>query len=40
MSKIHGSQEAGMLLDLGNCTDFAKRCPQQYEAILDCVGFV
>ncbi len=40
MSKIHGNKEAGMLLDLGECTDFAQRCPKQYEAILDCVGFV
>ena len=40
MSKIHDNKEAGMLLDLGECTDFAQRCPKQYEAILDCVGFV
>jgi hypothetical protein len=40
MSKVHGTKEAGLILDLGVCTDFAQRCPQQYEAILDCVGFV
>lgn len=40
MSKIHGNKEAGMILDLGVCTEFAKRCPQQYEAILDSVGFI
>ncbi|HEY5893873.1 MAG TPA: barstar family protein [Chthoniobacterales bacterium] len=40
MSKIHGNKEAGLLLDLGECTEFAQRCPEQYEAILDSVGFV
>jgi len=40
MSTVHGTKEAGMLLDLGDCTDFARRCPAQYEAILDSTGFV
>ncbi len=40
MSTIHGTREAGILLDLGDCTQFARRCPERYEAILDCSGFV
>lgn len=40
LSSVHGTKEAGILLDLGDCTEFAKRCPEQYEAILDCSGFV
>lgn len=40
MTSIHANKEAGMLLDLGDCTDFAQRCPEIYEAILDCSGFV
>ncbi len=40
LTKIHGTQEAGLLLDLGDCTEFAQRCPEQYEAILDTAGFV
>jgi len=40
MSTVHGTKEAGMLLDLGDCTDFARRCPAQYEAILDSTGLI
>ena len=40
LSKIHGTKEAGICLDLGDCTSFAKRCPQQYEAIVDSSAFV
>lgn len=40
MSVIHGTREAGLCLDLGDCTDFARRCPDQYGAILDSTGFV
>lgn len=29
-----------LVLDLGECTEFAKRCPAQYEAILDSTAFV
>lgn len=29
-----------LLLDLGDCTAFAARCPAQYEAILDSSAFV
>ncbi len=28
------------VMDLGDCTDFARRCPEQYEAVLDCTAFV
>ncbi|RYY52199.1 MAG: barnase inhibitor [Chitinophagaceae bacterium] len=40
LTSVHGTKEAGLLLNLGDCTEFAKRCPEQYEAILDSVGFV
>lgn len=40
LSLIHGTADAGICLDLGDCTEFAKRCPEQYEAILDSVGLV
>lgn len=40
MTRVHGTIEAGLLLDLGDCTEFAQRCPEQYEAILDSIGFV
>ena len=40
LSRIHGSKEAGLLLDMGDCTEFAHRCPEQYAAILECTGFV
>lgn len=40
MSSIHGTHEVGILLELGDCTDFARRCPKQYEAILESSGFV
>ena len=40
LSKIHSCEEAGLLLDLGECTEFATRCPEQYEAILYCTAFV
>lgn len=40
LSETHGTKEAGICLDLGDCTAFAKRCPQQYEAILDSSAFV
>jgi len=29
-----------LVLDLGECTAFAERCPAQYEAILDSTAFV
>jgi len=40
MSQVHGSKEAGLLLDLGDCTDFAGRCPEQYLALLESTAFV
>ena len=40
LSEVHGTKEAGMCLVLGDCTSFARRCPEQYNAILDSVGFV
>lgn len=40
MSTIHIPKGDFLVLDLGECTDFAIRCPEQFEAILDCTAFV
>jgi hypothetical protein len=40
MISVHVPEGGWLVLDLGECTDFAQRCPEQYEAILDGVGFV
>ena len=40
MSKIHVEKGEMLVLDLGECTDFANKCPEQYEALLDSVAFV
>jgi Barstar (barnase inhibitor) len=40
MTSIHALKEGWLVLDLGECTDFSQRCPEQYEAILEGVGFV
>lgn len=40
MSTIHAAKGGMLVLDLGECTNFAQRCPEQYEAILDGSAFV
>jgi len=40
MSKVHVAKGRMLVLDLGICTEFARRCPEQYEAILDNSAFV
>ena len=40
ISAIHAAKRGILVLDLGECTDFAQRCPEQYEAILDGSAFV
>ena len=40
MTSVHASEGGMLVMDLGICTDFAQRCPEQYEAILDSTGFV
>ena len=39
MTAVHAA--AGTLaIQLGDCTNFAQRCPEQYEVILDSAAFV
>lgn len=40
MTTVHASKEGGLLLELGDCTELAQRCPEIYQATLDCTGFV
>ena len=40
MTTIYAAEGNILVLDLGACSDFARRCPEQYEAILSNVGFV
>jgi hypothetical protein len=40
MSKIHSPPESFVVLQLANVSDFARRCPEQYEAIIECTAFV
>ena len=40
MTSVSVNQGECLVLDLGECTDFAQRCPAQYEAILDSTAFV
>ena len=40
MTSIHVKKGEVLVLDLGDCTEFAKRCPVQYEAIIDSTAFV
>jgi Barstar (barnase inhibitor) len=40
MTSIHAAPGGVLVLQLGECTEFAQRCPEQYEAILDSTAFV
>jgi hypothetical protein len=40
MTSIHVEKGEMLVLDFGECTAFAARCPEQYEAILDSSAFV
>ena len=40
MTSVHAPEGGMLVMDLGVCTEFAQRCPEQYEAILDSTGFV
>lgn len=40
MSSVSVDKGEFLVLELGDCTAFASRCPAQYEAILDSTGFV
>ncbi len=40
MSQIHVSPGNVVVLKLENVQDFSSRCPEQYEAIVECSAFV
>lgn len=40
MTKVHAPPDGAVVLNLQHVTEFAERCPEQYQAILDCSAFV
>jgi RNAse (barnase) inhibitor barstar len=40
MSKIHTMPDGIIVLQLENVENFARRCPEQYAAIVECTAFV
>lgn len=40
MSTVHCASGSILTLELNNANDFAKRCPEQYEALVHCAEFV
>ena len=40
MSTVHCASGSTLTLELNNASDFAKRCPEQYEALARCSEFV
>jgi hypothetical protein len=40
MSTVHCASDSILTLELSNADDFAKRCPEQYEALVHCAEFV
>lgn len=40
MTKIHARAGGVVVLQLEHVDDFAQRCPEQFEAIIDCAAFV
>lgn len=40
MTKIHAPPGGVVVLGLEHVDDFLRRCPEQYEAIIDCAAFV
>lgn len=40
MTSVHAAAGGMFVLRLDDCTEFAQRCSEQYEAILDCSGAV
>ena|SRR5579862_8197793 len=40
MTKFRDAEESGLILDLGDCSEFAKRCAELFQAVTDGVGFV
>lgn len=40
MTVIHAPPGGVVVLELEHVDDFARRCPEQYEAIIECAAFV
>jgi hypothetical protein len=40
MSKVHAPSGGVVVLELEHVADFARRCPEQYAAIIECSAFV
>jgi len=40
MTKVHTPPGGVVVLELEDVDDFIRRCPEQYEAIIDCAAFV
>jgi len=40
MTEVHAPAERVVVLQLEHVDDFATRCPEQFEAIVDCAAFV
>lgn len=40
MTSVHVKPGEVLVLDLGELGDFPERCPEIYEAIIDCTAFV
>ncbi len=40
MSIVHAPAGGVVVLELGDVDAFARRCPEQYEALIECAAFV
>ena len=40
MTSVHCDKGDFVVLELSNAKDFKKRCPEQYEALIECAAFV
>jgi hypothetical protein len=40
MTKVHAPPEGVVVLEIEHVDDFVSRCPEQYEAIIECAAFV
>lgn len=40
MTKVHAPTGGFLVLSLGECTEFADRCPEIYEALIEDAAFV
>jgi len=40
LSTVHCDRKTVLTLELDNAADFARRCPEQYDALVSCSRFV